>query len=109
MLLETISRPRFKPGMFRLQSINNKKYTKTAGHSFVHIAEKSESNLERTNKQINYPIKDSTFRAFIIQFQLPPFHKYVAAGGWRKQPNEELRNFYSSPNNITMIKSRWMR
>jgi hypothetical protein len=29
-------------------------------------------------------------------------------GGWRKLHNEELRNFYSSPNIIRMIKSRGM-
>jgi hypothetical protein len=27
-------------------------------------------------------------------------------GGWRKMHNEELRNFYFSPNIIKMIKSR---
>jgi hypothetical protein len=26
--------------------------------------------------------------------------------GWRKMHNEELRTFYSSPNNIMMIKPR---
>jgi hypothetical protein len=30
-------------------------------------------------------------------------------GDWRKQYNEELHNFYSSPNIIRMIKSRSMR
>jgi hypothetical protein len=30
-------------------------------------------------------------------------------GGWRKLHNEELRNFYSSPSKIRMIKSRRMR
>jgi hypothetical protein len=30
-------------------------------------------------------------------------------GGWRKLHNEELHNFYSSPNIIRMIKSRRMR
>jgi hypothetical protein len=30
-------------------------------------------------------------------------------GGWRKLHNEELRNLYSSPNTIRMIKSRGMR
>jgi hypothetical protein len=30
-------------------------------------------------------------------------------GGWRKQNNEELRNFYSSLSIIRMIKSRRMR
>jgi hypothetical protein len=30
-------------------------------------------------------------------------------GGWRKLHNEELHNLYSSPNIITMIKSRSMR
>jgi hypothetical protein len=30
-------------------------------------------------------------------------------GGWRKLQNEELHNFYSSPNIIRMIKSRMMR
>jgi hypothetical protein len=29
-------------------------------------------------------------------------------GGWRKLHNEELHNFYSSPNIITIIKSRRM-
>jgi hypothetical protein len=29
-------------------------------------------------------------------------------GGWRKLHNEELHNLYSSPNIITMIKSRRM-
>jgi hypothetical protein len=29
-------------------------------------------------------------------------------GGWRKLHNEELRNFYSSPSIIRMIKSRRM-
>jgi hypothetical protein len=30
-------------------------------------------------------------------------------GGWRKLHNEELHNFYSSPNIIRMIKTRRMR
>jgi hypothetical protein len=30
-------------------------------------------------------------------------------GGWRKLHNEELRNLYSSPSIIRMIKSRRMR
>jgi hypothetical protein len=30
-------------------------------------------------------------------------------GGWRKLHNEEFHNLYSSPNIITMIKSRRMR
>jgi hypothetical protein len=30
-------------------------------------------------------------------------------GGWRKLHNEELHNLYSSPNIITMVKSRRMR
>jgi hypothetical protein len=30
-------------------------------------------------------------------------------GGWKKLYNEELHNLYSSPNIITMIKSRRMR
>jgi hypothetical protein len=30
-------------------------------------------------------------------------------GGWRKLHNEELRDSYSSPSIIRMIKSRWMR
>jgi hypothetical protein len=30
-------------------------------------------------------------------------------GSWRKMLNEELRNMYSSPSIITMIKSRRMR
>jgi hypothetical protein len=30
-------------------------------------------------------------------------------GGWRKLHNEKLHNFYSSPNIITVIKSRRMR
>jgi hypothetical protein len=30
-------------------------------------------------------------------------------GGWRKLHNEELRNFYSSPNISRMMKSRMMR
>jgi hypothetical protein len=30
-------------------------------------------------------------------------------GGWRKLHNEELRDFYSSPSLIRLIKSRWMR
>jgi hypothetical protein len=29
-------------------------------------------------------------------------------GGWRKLHNEELHNFYSSPNVIKMVKSRRM-
>jgi hypothetical protein len=31
------------------------------------------------------------------------------AGGWRRLHNEELRNFYASPNIIIMIKSRRIR
>jgi hypothetical protein len=31
------------------------------------------------------------------------------SGGWRKLHNEELHNLYSSPNIITMIKSRTMK
>jgi hypothetical protein len=30
-------------------------------------------------------------------------------GGWRKLPNEELHNLYSSPSTIRIIKSRRMR
>jgi hypothetical protein len=30
-------------------------------------------------------------------------------GDWRKMHDEELRNLYSSPNIIRMIRSRWMR
>jgi hypothetical protein len=30
-------------------------------------------------------------------------------GGWRKLHNEELHNFYSSPNTIRMAKSKRMR
>jgi hypothetical protein len=29
-------------------------------------------------------------------------------GGWRKLHNEELRDLYSSPSIIIIIKSRWM-
>jgi hypothetical protein len=35
--------------------------------------------------------------------------KDEVTGGWRKLHNEELRNLYSSPDMIRMIKSRWMR
>jgi hypothetical protein len=31
------------------------------------------------------------------------------AGGWRRLHNEELHNFYASPNIIRMIRSRRMR
>jgi hypothetical protein len=30
-------------------------------------------------------------------------------GGWRKLQNEELRDLYSPPSVIRIIKSRWMR
>jgi hypothetical protein len=30
-------------------------------------------------------------------------------GDWRKQHNEEVRNFYSSPSEIRMMKSRRIR
>jgi hypothetical protein len=30
-------------------------------------------------------------------------------GGWRKLHNEELHNFYASPNRIRMMKSRRMK
>jgi hypothetical protein len=30
-------------------------------------------------------------------------------GGWRKLHNEELRDLYSSPSIIRIMKSRWMR
>jgi hypothetical protein len=33
----------------------------------------------------------------------------VVTGGWRKLHNEELHDFYSSPNVIGIIKSRNMR
>jgi hypothetical protein len=33
----------------------------------------------------------------------------VVAGGWRKLHNEELRDFFSSPSKIRIIKSRMMR
>jgi hypothetical protein len=35
--------------------------------------------------------------------------RYAVTGDWRKLHNEELHNFYSSPNTIRMIKSRRMR
>jgi hypothetical protein len=35
--------------------------------------------------------------------------KNEVIGGWRKLHNEELRNLYSSPSIIRMIKSRRMR
>jgi hypothetical protein len=35
--------------------------------------------------------------------------KRKITGGWRKLHNEELHNLYSSPNIITMIKSRTMK
>jgi hypothetical protein len=37
------------------------------------------------------------------------FPTYEVAGGWRKLHNEELRNLYSSPSRIRMIKSRRRR
>jgi hypothetical protein len=33
-------------------------------------------------------------------------NKYKVTGGWRKLRNDELRNLYSSPNIIRIIKSR---
>jgi hypothetical protein len=35
--------------------------------------------------------------------------KEEVAGGWRRLHNEELHNFYASPNIIKVIKSRWVR
>jgi hypothetical protein len=35
--------------------------------------------------------------------------RYEVTGDWRKLHNEELHNFYSSPNIFRMIKSRRMR
>jgi hypothetical protein len=35
--------------------------------------------------------------------------RYEVVGGWRKLHNEELHNFYCSPNIIRMIKLRRMR
>jgi hypothetical protein len=35
--------------------------------------------------------------------------RHEVAGGWRKLHNEELRNLFSSPNIIRMIKSRRIR
>jgi hypothetical protein len=35
--------------------------------------------------------------------------RYEATGGWRKLHNEELRDLYSSPRIIRVIKSRGMR
>jgi hypothetical protein len=35
--------------------------------------------------------------------------KNEVAGGWRKLHNEELRDLYSLPSIIRIIKSRWMR
>jgi hypothetical protein len=39
---------------------------------------------------------------------LGPKHEEVRRG-WRKLRNEELHNFYSSPDNIGVFKSRLMR
>jgi len=37
------------------------------------------------------------------------FWLYKVAGGWRRLHNEELHEFYASPNIIRVIKSRMMR
>jgi hypothetical protein len=39
----------------------------------------------------------------------PEDSSHEVTGGWRKQHNEEIRNLYSSPNIIGMIKSRMIR
>jgi hypothetical protein len=48
------------------------------------------------------------FEKKVLRRIFRPKREEVRAG-WRKLHNEELHNFYSSPNIIRMIKSRRMR
>jgi hypothetical protein len=92
-LLEAIPRPRFESRKFRYKAAILRTKSKRLA-TVLYTELKSLNVRKRTNKQINYPIKDSTFMEFIAPLKLATFCKHVARRGWRKMSNEELRNFY---------------
>jgi hypothetical protein len=64
------------------------------------------SNL--TTLYLTYIVKLRVFENRLLRRIFGPKRDGVT-GGWRKLHNEELHNFYSSPNTIRIIKSRRMR
>jgi hypothetical protein len=54
-------------------------------------------------------ILSEDFNANVEREKIFGYKKDEVTGGWRKSHSEELRNFYSSPHVIKMIKSKRMR
>jgi hypothetical protein len=66
-------------------------------------------NYNETHKRGQGPVWAVAPLIIIIIIRLSGPKRDEVTGGWRKLHNDKLHNLYSSPNIITMIKSRMVR